>query len=92
MNENSSLPGVSTTPTEKESVNLIRREKVLLELKGMQLQTDKILHELHVIMRNSPDSLAVANHFNELLNSIQQSLFEYDKLIEKVAKEYSASR
>ena len=93
MNENSLVPGAATTTPEKPgSANAIRREKVLLELKAMELQTEKIQEQLHVIMRNSPSSLAVANYFNSLLNSVQQSLFEYDKLIKRVTEEYRNSR
>ena len=90
MNENSSPAGAATTQVQPGSASVIRQEKTLLELRAMELQTQKIQEQLHVIMRNSPSSLAVANHFNELLNSVQKSLFEYDRLIEKVTKEYSA--
>lgn len=81
---------MSITTTNLESVNAPRHEKTLLELRAMKLQNERILEHLHVLMRNSPDNLAVGNAFNDLLNAIQLALFEYDKLIDRVIEEYAS--
>jgi hypothetical protein len=91
MSDNPNQSGAPTLQKEHVYVSQQKREQMLEELRALEYQTSQISDRLHIAMRSAPGRLELGNAFNVLLNKLQETLMEYDKLIDKVVKS-NASR